>query len=43
MNGEIPSNDKIEQVKAFLLKLQDNICQTLALSDGKARFIEDNW
>lgn len=43
MNGEIPSNDKIEQVKAFLLKLQDNICQTLELSDGKARFIEDNW
>ncbi len=43
MNGELPSNEKIEQVKAFLLKLQDNICQTLELSDGKARFIEDNW
>jgi coproporphyrinogen III oxidase len=43
MNGELPSNEKIEQVKAFLLKLQDNICQTLELSDGKARFIEDSW
>lgn len=43
MNTELPSNDKIQQVKAFLLKLQDNICQTLELADGKARFIEDQW
>ncbi|MCH1414610.1 MAG: coproporphyrinogen III oxidase, partial [Glaciecola sp.] len=43
MNTELPSHDKIAQVKAFLLKLQDNICQTLELSDGKARFVEDEW
>ena len=34
---------QIEQVKAFLLKLQDDICQTLELSDGKGSFKEDNW
>ena len=33
----------IEVVKTFLLKLQDNICQTLELADGKGHFIEDNW
>jgi coproporphyrinogen III oxidase len=33
----------IEIVKKFLLKLQDNICQTLELADGKGHFIEDNW
>ena len=43
MTTELPSNEKIEQVKAFLLKLQDTICQTLELSDGKAEFVEDNW
>lgn len=30
-------------VKAFLLKLQDDICQTLELVDGKGSFVEDNW
>jgi coproporphyrinogen III oxidase len=35
--------EQIEQVKAFLLKLQDDICQTLELSDGKGSFQEDNW
>jgi coproporphyrinogen III oxidase len=33
----------IEKVKQYLLKLQDNICQTLELVDGKGRFVEDNW
>ena len=33
----------IEQVKHFLLKLQDNICQTLELADGKGSFVEDSW
>lgn len=33
----------IEHIKQFLLKLQDNICQTLELADGKSRFVEDNW
>ncbi|MCH1414793.1 MAG: oxygen-dependent coproporphyrinogen oxidase [Glaciecola sp.] len=43
MNTELPSHDKIAQVKTFLLKLQNNICQTLELCDGKARFVEDEW
>lgn len=33
----------IELVKQKLLKLQDNICQTLELVDGKGHFIEDAW
>ena len=33
----------IEKVKQYLLKLQDNICQTLELVDGKGCFVEDNW
>ena len=33
----------IEKVKEYLLKLQDNICQTLELVDGKGSFVEDNW
>ena len=33
----------IESVKTFLLKLQDDICQTLELADGKGSFVEDNW
>lgn len=33
----------IEKVKQYLLKLQDNICQTLELVDGKGSFVEDEW
>ncbi|MFQ3189158.1 MAG: coproporphyrinogen III oxidase [Paraglaciecola sp.] len=33
----------IEKVKEYLLKLQDNICQTLELVDSKGSFAEDNW
>jgi len=33
----------IELVKQTLLKLQDNICQTLELVDGKGHFLEDAW
>ena len=33
----------IETVKAYLLGLQDNICQTLASVDGGASFVEDSW
>lgn len=33
----------IEKVKLYLLKLQDDICQTLELVDGKGSFVEDNW
>jgi coproporphyrinogen III oxidase len=37
--------DKIslEQVRRYLLKLQDGICQELEAEDGKAAFIEDAW
>jgi coproporphyrinogen III oxidase len=37
------SSPNIEKVKKYLLKLQDNICQTLELVDGKGNFIEDSW
>ena len=33
----------IEMVKAFLLKLQDDICHTLELVDGKEQFKQDKW
>ena len=32
----------VQQIKAFLLKLQDDICQQLERVDGGA-FIEDSW
>lgn len=35
--------DIIQQVKSYLLALQDNICQTLELADGKGQFQEDTW
>ncbi|MBT0727665.1 oxygen-dependent coproporphyrinogen oxidase [Rosenbergiella australiborealis] len=34
---------QIEQVKHFLLSLQETICQQLAAIDGQATFLEDNW
>lgn len=37
------SNVNLEQVKQFLLGLQNSICQTLELVDGKGNFVEDNW
>ncbi len=36
-------SSQIETVKQFLLKLQDNICHTLELADGKGNFVEDLW
>ncbi|WP_032095209.1 MULTISPECIES: oxygen-dependent coproporphyrinogen oxidase [unclassified Alteromonas] len=35
--------DVIETVKAYLLNLQDTICQTIELADGKGQFTEDSW
>jgi len=35
--------DVIALVKSYLLGLQDNICQTLELADGKGQFVEDSW
>lgn len=31
------------QVKAFLLSLQDSLCQQIAAADGQSTFREDNW
>jgi coproporphyrinogen III oxidase len=36
-------NPDIAQVKAFLLSLQEKLCQQLAAADGKAQFAEDEW
>lgn len=33
----------LEQVKAYLLRLQDQICADLEAADGKATFVEDAW
>lgn len=33
----------LEQVKTFLLQLQQEICQALEQEDGKGRFITDEW
>ena len=33
----------LEQVKAYLLSLQDDICTSLEAQDGKAKFLEDSW
>ena len=40
MSQPIPD---IAQVKAFLLSLQETICQQLAAADGKTQFAEDEW
>lgn len=37
------SEINIENVKRFLLDLQNGICQTLELVDGKGNFHEDQW
>lgn len=36
-------NINIEAIKAYLLALQDNICQALEQLDGSGRFQEDAW
>lgn len=37
------SKPSVAEVKAYLLDLQDRICQALAAEDGGAEFIEDSW
>ncbi|RUO81047.1 oxygen-dependent coproporphyrinogen oxidase [Idiomarina tyrosinivorans] len=37
------SDAVLEPVKAYLLALQDTICQQLQALDGKAQFAEENW
>jgi coproporphyrinogen III oxidase len=34
---------QVEHVKSYLLQLQDSICDALALEDGDAAFITDEW
>ncbi|KTD00924.1 oxygen-dependent coproporphyrinogen oxidase [Fluoribacter gormanii] len=41
-NHTLPEN-AIEQVKNYLLQLQNTICLRLEDLDGQARFIEDSW
>ncbi|MBA2656103.1 MAG: oxygen-dependent coproporphyrinogen oxidase [Tatlockia sp.] len=36
-------NDAIEQVKAYLLKLQNDLCNALNQHDPRGKFIEDSW
>lgn len=37
------SQPRVNDVKAFLLDLQDRICAALEQADGGARFVEDAW
>ncbi|MFT4972481.1 MAG: coproporphyrinogen III oxidase, partial [Saprospiraceae bacterium] len=32
-----------EQITEYFKKLQDNICQSLEIADGKGTFKEDRW
>jgi coproporphyrinogen III oxidase len=41
-NYELPEN-AIEQVKSYLLQLQNTICSSLEHLDGQAQFVEDAW
>ncbi len=41
-NNTLPANT-IEQVKSYLLQLQNTICSRLEDLDGQAQFIEDAW
>ena len=34
---------EVEQVKTYLLQLQDTICDVLAAEDGEAVFTDDQW
>ena len=34
---------QVDQVKSYLLQLQDSICDALAAEDGRATFITDEW
>ncbi|WP_395339051.1 oxygen-dependent coproporphyrinogen oxidase [Ningiella sp. W23] len=43
MNQDHVTYQQVELVKAYLLSLQDNICDTLSKQDGKAKFLEDKW
>lgn len=36
-------SEQLQQVQAFLMALQDQICQQLEQADGGAHFVEDAW
>lgn len=38
----LPAN-ALDQIKTYLLQLQNNLCTTLETLDGKAQFIEESW
>ena len=33
----------LEQVKEYLLDLQDSICHGLEQADGQSKFVQDEW
>jgi coproporphyrinogen III oxidase len=37
------NNTHIENVRDYLLTLQDNICAAIEKEDGRGRFLEDSW
>ena len=41
--AQIQPHDHLTTVQQFLQQLQDNICKSLELADGKALFVEDAW
>lgn len=43
MSTRSVSNIEIRAVKAYLLSLQDQICDALTAADGDGTFIEDTW
>ena len=43
MTDETIGKEQIDQVRDYLLGLQDTICKAFEDADGKARFREDNW
>ncbi|MDF1677329.1 MAG: oxygen-dependent coproporphyrinogen oxidase [Legionellaceae bacterium] len=42
LSSELPAN-AVDSVRAYLLSLQETICDTLASIDGSASFIRDEW
>lgn len=40
---EIDVNEAITSIKSYLLQLQNQICQRIAIEDGQATFLEDEW
>lgn len=41
--GKIQPHEHLTNVQQFLQQLQDSICKSLELADGKAQFVEDAW